>query len=220
MQQNIVSLKNVPQTERKKLSALKKRPLFKIKQVFFSSIRFSFTYSFYVPFYFHLEEHVRPHARGCSNSVDLSIQSLQSFINSNQCRNNPWSYWFLFFFLDFIQCHLYTTKSPIYCYISFLKKNHMVHPDTVGPGGKNRPHKASVWEWITRLSCLSAVCFFCFVFPVCAVFGHRRPSLVKDTKVLARVHACPSVAFPTVSEFWWHAHAKSKKSNSFCVVLL
>lgn len=89
----------------------------------------------------------------------------------------------------------------------------MVHPNTAGPGGKNRPYKASVWEREWILICQR------LVFPVHAIFGHTRLPLVKDhVRKLQLTSVCVSpVLFPTVSELWWHAHAKSKKSLACCL---
>lgn len=125
MQQNIVSLKKCPS-------------VFKNRARFFPSIlvfNIQLFCSFFL-FFNILEEHVRSRTLKAAQTVSNLFsrlrtcrkkKTLRSF-NSNQCRNNPWSYWFLFFFLlvffflfkDFIQCHLYTTKSPIYYYISFF----------------------------------------------------------------------------------------------------
>lgn len=104
-----------------------------------------------------------------------------------------------FFFLDFIQCHLYTTKSPIYYYISFFKKEPHGAPQYCGSRRKKIDHIRRVSERVDHTSSLSVSSSLCF--PARAVFGHRRLSFIKDKKVPAHVHACPSVLFPTVSEF-------------------
>lgn len=134
------------------------------------------------------------HTQGCSNSVDLSIQTdaptLQSFINSNQCMNNLWSYSF-FFFRFFFSKILYSViylqqKSLFNYYISFFfkKKNHMVQPITAGPGGKNRPYKASVWEWNTSVLVRQqfASCFFLFIWLFsCRLWSQTPFSLVRES---------------------------------------
>lgn len=77
----------------------------------------------------------------------------------------------LFFFKDFIQCHLCTTKTPRYYYISFVlfyKRTTWCTPIPWVQEEKIKPYKASVWE--------SEV----FSLAVCAVFGHRRLSFAKD----------------------------------------
>lgn len=102
--------------------------------------------------------------------LNTNALALQSFINLNQCINNLWSYQFLFF-KDFIQCHLCTTKTPRYYYISFVlfyKRTTWCTPIPWVQEEKIKPYKASVWE--------SEV----FSPAVCAVFGHRRLSFAKD----------------------------------------
>lgn len=149
MQQNIISLKtnNVPQTERKQLLALKKRPLFKIKQLFFSSIRFSFTYSFFLFLLIYsfgksmsgrtlkAAQTVSTSQYKCTDSAKLQLKSV---------HKQSVKLLIFFFFVFYTVSFIYNKNHPFTIIFHFLKKNHMVHPNTVGPGGKNRPYKASV----------------------------------------------------------------------------
>lgn len=140
--------------------------------IFFSPF-VSFTYSFFCSFLYLGRARQKTHSRLHEKCRPLNTNALalQSFINSNQCVNNLWSYQFFFFFKDFIQCHLCTTKTPRYYYISFVlfyKRTTWCTPIPWVQEEKIKPYKASVWE--------SEV----FSLAVCAVFGHRRLSFAKD----------------------------------------
>lgn len=137
---------------------LKKRPPFKIKQVFF--VVFFFHFSCFVLFIFMC---VGSRTR---RPLDTNAPTLQSFINSNQCINNLWSYWFLrFYTVSFI----YNKNHPFIISFKKKKKNHMVHPGSLGPGGKKNKI-----DHVRRAS----------------AFG-RPFSFIRDENVPAHVSACP-----------------------------
>lgn len=103
--------------------------------------------------------------------LNTNALALQSFINSNQCINNLWSYQF-FFFLKILYSVIYvqqkhpgTIISPLFC---FYKRTTWCTPILWVQEEKIKPYKASVWE--------SEV----FSPAVCAVFGQRRLSFAKD----------------------------------------
>lgn len=142
MQQNIISLKtnNVPQTERKQLLALKKRPLFKIKQLFFSSIRFSFTYSFFLFLLIYsfgksmsgrtlkAAQTVSTSQYKCTDSAKLQLKSV-----------HKQSVKLLIFFFCILYSVIYIQqKSPIYYYISFFKKEPHGTPQYCGSRRKKQ----------------------------------------------------------------------------------
>lgn len=148
MQQNIISLQtnHVPQTQWKKLWALKKRPLFKIKQLFFSFIRFSFTYSFFCSFlYIHLGRACQvAHSRLLKQCRPLNTNAPTAKLQLKSVHKQSVKL-LIFFFLDFIQCHLCTTKiSHLLLYFIFKKTEPHGTPQYCGSRRQNRPYKASV----------------------------------------------------------------------------
>lgn len=127
MQQNIVSLKKCPS-------------VFKNRARFFPSIlvfNIQLFCSFFL-FFNILEEHVRSRTLKAAQTVSNLFSRSRTRRKKKLCEAStqisaetireatdffffsPCFFFFFFLFKDFIQCHLYTTKSPIYYYISFF----------------------------------------------------------------------------------------------------
>lgn len=110
----------------------------------------------------------------------------------------------ILFFKDFIQCHLCTTKTPRYYYISFVlfyKRTTWCTP-ILSAEGKNKAIQGEcLREWSLFPRCL------------CRLWSQTPFIRRRLKKFPAHVHACPSVLFSNSEWVWWHAHAKSKKSN-------
>lgn len=92
--------------------------------IFFSPF-VSFTYSFFCSFLYLGRARQKTHSRLHEKCRPLNTNALalQSFINSNQCINNLWSYQF-FFFLKILYSVIYvqqkhpgTIISPLFCFI-------------------------------------------------------------------------------------------------------
>lgn len=138
--------------------------------IFFSPF-VSFTYSFFCSFLYLGRARQKTHSRLHEKCRPLNTNALalQSFINSNQCINNLWSYQF-FFFLKILYSVIYVQQKHPGTIISplFYKRTTWCTPIPWVQEEKIKPYKASVWE--------SEV----FSLAVCAVFGHRRLSFAKD----------------------------------------
>lgn len=200
MQQNIISLKtkNVPQTERKQLLDIKKRPLFKIKQFFFLSIRFSFTHNFFIFIWKSMSGHTLKAAQTVSTSQYKRTDSAKLQLKSVHKQSVKL---LIFFCLFFFQCQLYTTKSPIYYYISFFKKEPHGNTPILWVQEEKIDHirRVSEREWITHLYLFICQQFTCRFS--CATFGHGRLSFIKDRKFQLTSSRVLRVLFTTVREF-------------------
>ena len=136
MQQNIISLKtnNVPQTERK--LALKKRPLFKIKQLLFF-LPFSFTYSFFFCccyFLYSFGKSMSGRTLKAAQTVSTSQYKCTDSAKLHQLKSVHKQsvkllIFFSFFFRFYTVSFIYNKITHLLLYFIFKKKNHMEHPD-------------------------------------------------------------------------------------------
>lgn len=203
MQQNIISLENVPQQ-----SSCSDIQCVKLSSFFPAFIPRSHT-DFLLLFFHYL---------GRANQVtQSSAPTLQSLISSNQCINNLWSYYFFLLFLysiNYIQQNRpfavrfhFKKQTTWYTPVPLFQIQEGKKKKTKQKRSKRRVSESGVcsvsrffiWLQMQFICCWWAKVFRsrpCVSLPICFVF----------------------LSFFSDSEWVrWHAHAKSRKSN---VVLL